>query len=489
MLYFQPAKNQILKIFMFCFSTCIGTSVFAQVTGTDSFIKNKMQELSIPGMQVAVVQHGKIVFNQSFGIANLQDSIPVTSKSIFPINSCTKVFTGVAIMQLVEEGKIDLSAPISHYLDSLPESWQPITIRQLLTHISGLPDIISIMDPFGGGFGILGNEANAWEKIKARPMDFVPGTQFSYNQTNYLLLGKLIAKLTGKPFTQVYQEKQFQVAGMPNTIFGDSRDIIPNAVPSYRLKQNARRLAAHETKHINTFVEFPSFLRTGSGLNATAEDMANWIIALQQGKLFKNKSTLNTMWTASTFNNGSPTPWALGWGFNKFRSRHRAVGMSGGERSAFLIYPDDDLAIIVLTNLAGSAPQNFIEEIAGYYNPEIPVSDPFIMLRSQITKEGFEHTAEIYKKLKKKDPDFNPSENSINNWGYQLMGEEQLKNALEIFKLNILINSKSWNAYDSYGEVLLKDGQKEEAISAYKKSVELNPNSESGKKVLAELQK
>ena len=133
----------------------------------DAFIKTKMMELQIPGMQVAVVQAGRIIFNKSFGFANLQDSVPVTDKSVFAINSCTKSFTGVAIMQLVEEGKIDLQAPISKYVDELPPEWRPVTIKQLLTHVSGLPDIVSLRNPSTNGYGE-SSEAAIWEKVKKK---------------------------------------------------------------------------------------------------------------------------------------------------------------------------------------------------------------------------------------------------------------------------------------------------------------------------------
>jgi CubicO group peptidase (beta-lactamase class C family) len=108
----------------------------------ETLLRREMQERRIPGLQVAVVHYGKVVLLRSFGIANIQNSVPVTNRSVFAINSCTKAFTGVAIMQLVEEGKIDLSSPVSRYLDGLPTAWQRVTIRQLLTHVSGLPNIL-----------------------------------------------------------------------------------------------------------------------------------------------------------------------------------------------------------------------------------------------------------------------------------------------------------------------------------------------------------
>ena len=119
--------------------------------------------------------------------------------------------------------------------------------------------------------------------------------------------------------------------------------------------------------------------------------MANWIIALQQGKLLKTKAALDTMWSPGHYNNGTPTQWALGWGITKFRPEHRAVGMSGGGRSAFLIYPDDDLAVIVLTNLGGSSPENFLEEIAGYYNPEHSAIRPHHGAPASITTSAVLH--------------------------------------------------------------------------------------------------
>ncbi|RYU93018.1 serine hydrolase domain-containing protein [Emticicia agri] len=449
----------------------------------EDFLLRQMKTQKIPGLQVAVVEKGKIVFSKSYGTANIPDNIPVDNQSIFAINSCTKSFTGVAIMQLVEEGKLDLMAPISKYIDSLPAQWQPIKIQQLLTHISGLPDILRIQENTGAGAF---NEAKSWQKIIAMPMDFPTGDQFSYNQTNYVLLGKVITQLRGKHFTQVFQEKQFDVVGMSHTVFGDSRDIIPHYAPTYTFKKAIDGELLPAEKLTANYSEFPRSRRTGSGLNSTAEDMAHWVIALQEGKLLK-KETLKTMWSPITFNNGKPTNWALGWGVNKFRAKHRAVGMSGGGRSAFLVYPDDDMAVIVLTNLGGSSPENWIEELAGYFNPEIPAADPITLLRTELDKRGYDKAMQVVEEARRKDPSFTPDENELNEWAYRVMSKDKNKEALELFKLNVALYPDSWNVYDSLGEVLLKSGNKEEAIKMYQKSVELNPNNKGGKQVLSKL--
>jgi len=451
----------------------------------DEIINREMKERKIPGLQLAVVQNGKIVLSNSYGIANLQNNIPVRNATIFPINSNTKIFTGVAVMQLVEQGKIKLNDPINIYLDDLPADWQKITIDQLLTHISGLPEILQLLDPMTGNIGLLKTEAAIWEKLKTLPLEFKTGEQFSYNQTNYYLLGKIIEKLTKKPFTTYFETNQFRIAHLKNTIFGDSRDIIPNYAPSYRYNSFFDGKKG-ETKLTNTYSEFPDFVRTGSGLNSTSEDIANWIIALQNGRLFQKSSTLNMMWSPSTFNDGTPTNWARGWGITKHRKSHKAVGMSGGNRSAVMVYPEDNLAIIVLTNLAGSSPEDFIEEIAGCYNQDIVKADPLTYLRKNLREKGFDKAIEFVKKEQKANPEFDPKEDELNSWAYRMMSNNQQKEAFEIFRLNVHLFPKSWNVYDSYGEILLKMGDRNKAIEMYRKSIDLNPNNENGKKILTE---
>ncbi|MDR6546750.1 tetratricopeptide (TPR) repeat protein [Chryseobacterium rhizosphaerae] len=201
----------------------------------------------------------------------------------------------------------------------------------------------------------------------------------------------------------------------------------------------------------------------------------------------KNAATIDKMWLPAKFNNGTPTNWTRGWGLAKLRSMHKAVGMSGGSRAAFLVYPDDGLAVIVLTNLGGSYPEDFLEELAGVYNPDIVKADPITYLRINLRKTGFTKAIELVDTEKKKNPDFNPNEFELNEWAYRLMAKKQLKEALEIFKLNIHLFPESWNAYDSYGEILLKTEQKDQAIKMYQKSIELNPDNKNGKNILDQL--
>lgn len=439
----------------------------------EAVLKREMRERRIPGLQAAVVHHGKIVLLRSFGIANVQNSIPVGNRSVFAINSCTKAFTGVAIMQLVEQGTLDLSAPVSRYLEGLPDTWQLVTIRQLLTHVSGLPNILQNQST--GKLVGEGGEDAAWAKVQTMPIEFKTGERFSYNQTNYVLLGKIIDKLSGKPFAEVFKDRQFQVAGMLNTGFGDSRDVVPNMAQSYRYVRNLDGHTLADDKLINFYGEFPPFRRTASGMNSTAVDIANWIIALQQGKLLRTKTAVKTLWTAGTYNNGAATQWALGW-MTKPRAKHSAMIATGGGRSAFFVYPADDLAVVVLTNLAGASPEEFIDELAGYYNPAVSAADPVTTLRIQLRKRGYEHAYEVFNELKNKDASFHPLETDLNDWAYRMLnGGGKKKEALEIFKLNVFLYPESANVYDGLAEAYESNGNPELAIKNYKRSLELDP--------------
>ncbi|QWP79475.1 beta-lactamase family protein [Lysobacter sp. K5869] len=123
-----------------------------------------MTEQRIPGLQLAVVKDGRIVLSESYGYANVENKVPVTPKTRFPLNSATKAFTGVALMQLAQDGRVDLDAPASRYLDDLPAAWRAIRVRQLLGYTSGLPDLVDPRD------SIVGATETAWQAVKARPL-------------------------------------------------------------------------------------------------------------------------------------------------------------------------------------------------------------------------------------------------------------------------------------------------------------------------------
>ena len=331
------------------------------------FIRKTMQQQRIPGLQIAVVKDGTIVLSESLGLANVENRVPATRTTLFPLNSATKSFTGVAMMQLAEAGLVDLEAPVSTYLAGLPEAWQRVRIRQLLAHTSGLPDILDEQGLMGGG-----SEQDAWKAIRLLPMDAPVGDRFAYNQTNYALLAQVIEKQTGMPYEDYVAKRQFAVAGMPSSTFGDSYDLVANAATMYSYFPRKTDAKGDEERLSHWFYDMPHGLWSGGGILTTADEVARWMIALTDGRLI-NAENVRDMWKPETLNSGANGSWAAGWPVLATSPRRQVAGM-GGARAAFIVYPDDRLAIIVLTNLVGANPQNFIPEIAGFYTSSPPMS-------------------------------------------------------------------------------------------------------------------
>jgi len=452
----------------------------------DLFLKQKMQERHIPALQVAVIRQGNIIKNTTYGIANLENNIIAKPESIFSVNSITKAFVGIAIMQLAEESKLKITDPLSLYLDSLPTAWQKITLQQVLTHTSGLPDILDAEEQVMGH----GDENLAMNEVEKLPVEFKAGDKFRYNQTGYVLLGQIITKLSGMHFTQFIENRQFKVAGMKLTRFGDSYDVIPDYAGAYTMnRQVGNRFIKNKVPGIG-YMQFPLFFRTAAGILSTSTDMANWIIALKTGKLLKNNASIETMWAPAILNNGKiggfnklTNGYGLGWP-TVTRADHPAVGPVGGGRSALFIYLKDDLSIIVLSNLMGSNPEQFIDEIAGYYIPDMRTANGFGLspaitkLRTELLKQGFSNAGRVVAGLLKKDAALKFDEDELNDWGYLLLSQKKPKEALAIFMLNTKLFPRSANTYDSLGEMLELDGDNKNALLNYRKSLSLNPGNQ-----------
>jgi CubicO group peptidase (beta-lactamase class C family) len=337
----------------------------------NTLLKAEMKARHIPGLQLVVIRHHQIILEDDLGLANVEFNIPVNSGTLFSINSIAKVFTGTAIMQLVEQGKLKLDDHISRYLDDLPASWRSVTIRQIMGHTSGLPDIEDDQTD-----GLVGNkgEITAWRVVKTMPLVSRPGEKFNYIATNYLLAQRIIERLTNQPFETYIQNTQWVPAGLRVTVYGNSNNIVPQKAPTYTYYQLDRDKGkvVQTKKLLQANENFPLSYRADAGVFSTATEMAHWLLALESGKFIRQQS-IRTMWTPVKLNNGKYdgfdppfNAYALGWPV-AVRKKHPAVAPIGGGRAAIVIYPDDDLSVILFTNLSGCAPQVIAEKIAAIY--------------------------------------------------------------------------------------------------------------------------
>ena len=327
---------------------------------TRRLIRQIMLEQRIPGLQIAVVKDGQTVLSEAYGLANVENGVLASRDTRFPLNSATKAFTGVAAAQLAQQGQLDLDAPASRYLDGLPPAWRDVRVHQLLAHTSGLPDILDAKGLLGGG-----SEAQAWAAVTAQPLEAEPGQRFAYNQTNYVLLARIIAKQSGMPYERFLATGQFSSARMARTTFGDSYDLIPDAATMYSLAPRATDAADAPSRLSHWFYDIPPSLWAGGGILTTADDTARWLVALIEGRLLP-ETALRRMWSAERLADGRAGPWAGGWPVLRASPDLQVAGI-GGARSAFVVYPERGVAVVVLTNLVGANPQQFIPRIADFY--------------------------------------------------------------------------------------------------------------------------
>ncbi len=470
------------------------TSSWVKADEIDDFMRAEMAERRIPGLQLAIVKNRKIVKTASYGLANIQDAIAVDDDTVFSINSITKAFSGVAVMQLVEQGKLEVSAKISKYLPDLPVEWQDITVKQLLTHTSGLPDIMN----HNNGQLISNDGAKAsWKMVKQQPLDFEANAQFRYNQTNYLLIGKIIDRVSGQNFIDYITQNQLRRASMKKTEeagFSNLKDVIAHSARRYTYYYGSGEISNIKA------ADFPPFLRTTAGMSSTATEIANWVIALQSGEILNKPSSIETLWTPAVLTNGKTkgfnnllNGYALGWPVVG-RSEHPAVAPAGGDRAAFFVYPEDDLSIVVLTNLMGAIPSQFIDEIAGFYIPQMKAENGFGLpptikiLWKALESKGYKKAIQVVEELQKTQQ-LKLEEKQLNTWGYKLIGQKKEQHALEIFKLNTYLYPLSANTHDSLAETYWLLGNTKKAVTHYKKVLGLKPDNKHAKEQLQKLSK
>ena len=340
-----------------------------QVSAIDRFVTTDMKNRQVPGVAVGIYSRGQILLAKGYGLSDVELSVPVKPETVFQSGSVGKQFVSAAVMMLVEEGKINLDDSITKYFPNAPESWKPIQVKNLLSHTSGLaeyesPDRIGPKGPFYLRLDFTEDELVA--KVEALPIDFKVGERWDYRNTNYLLLGVIIHKVTGKFYADFLQERIFKPLGMTSTRLISEADIIPNRASGYEL---------HHGELKNQEWVSPTFNSTADGtLYFNVLDIAKWDGALYGTTLLK-QSSLDRMWTVYLLNDGKPNPADYGFGWRMEPMNGHKSTQHGGAWQGFtcyiLRYPDDNLSVAVLTNLAGGGPRMIARVIAGLISPAL----------------------------------------------------------------------------------------------------------------------
>ena len=333
----------------------------------DRYVRAFLEQHRIPSVAIAIVRNERIVKVAGYGRASLELAAPAGPRTVYEIGSITKQFTAEAVLMLVAEGKVGLDVPIARYLPDLPEAWQTVTVHHLLTHTSGLPDWEgpSLLD-----FHREYSDAEFIQLIGSRPLDFPPGDQWSYTNSAFPLLGMIIARVTGEPFERFVTKRIFEPAGMTETRFRHSGEVVPNRAAGYADSGGVVR---------NGEPLRPRLLAPNGGILSTAGDMAKWDIALWRGRIVP-PATLDRMTTPVVLNNGKTFNAGMGWFVDTFRG-HRLLAHNGstaaGFSSVIYRYPDDHLFVVVLMSIdRGAAVNQLATGIAGLVVPGLSPEPP-----------------------------------------------------------------------------------------------------------------
>lgn len=437
---------------------------------------------------VLVADNGEVILKEGYGMANMEHDIPNKPDTKHRLGSITKQFTAALVLQLVEQGKLDLQEPISTYL---PEYEGPaenvVTIHHLLTHSSGIPSYTSFPNFFKDHSRDPYSPKDFVKTFADSTLQFKPGEQFVYNNSGYFLLGHIIEEITGNTYEEVLQENILDPLNMNDTGFDHHSTILKNRASGYQKSGNNYENAP--------YLDMSLPYAAGS-LYSTVEDLYKWDRALSSNKVLKEESKKLMFKPHIAAGNSQ---YSYGWMIDKIavgktRDSVNIVGHGGGINgfnTLILRLPEGDDLVVLLNNTGGTNLNDMavgINNILQGAEAEMPKRSLAMEVLPVFAKEGVDAGLKRYKELKANDT-YGLKETEMNQVGYQLLQNGKTKEAIEVFKINVEEFPDSWNTYDSLGEGYMEDGQKEKAIANYQKSIEMNPENENGKQMLEKIRK
>ena len=319
--------------------------------GVDDYVRAQMNEQRIPGVALAIVRNGHIVKAAGYGVADVDNDVPVTPETVFELASITKQFTATLIMMLVEEQKLHLDDKLASFLTDPPTAWKDITIYHLLTHTAGLA-------PLGDDFKSAVwrtrmSTAALYEAAKQDPMGGAAGERWSYSDVGYFLLGMVVEKVTQQRYADVLSQRILRPLDMTSSRMLDLLHPQKHLARGYTLY---RETAANDAEVlVNNRRVVDVELAPHFGLFSTVQDLAKWDAALYTEQVLK-RSSLEQMWSPVRLKDGSRHGYGFGWELFHRRGQ-RLVGHSGITGTFILRVPDRRITVIVLTNL-GRWPSN-----------------------------------------------------------------------------------------------------------------------------------
>ena len=357
-------KNSRINFYFFFLATVL------ILTGKPAYAQDKTAEVdkifswtksNEPGCSVAVSQNGKLVVSKAYGSADLERDVPITGNTVFDAGSIRKQFVAAAILLLVEEGKLSLSDDVRKHIPQLPDYGHKITIDHLLTHTSGIRDWQTLLNLAGG-------DPDAMTMIlRQRELNFVPGDEWSYSNSNYVLLPEIVTRVSGMPFSEFVRKRLFEPLGMKATTYvDDPLFLIKNRALAYKKEKDAWKMDMYLGRE-----------RGGAGaLFTTAVDLVTWNDALATNRL--SKFVIEKLKEPAKLNNGRKLSYARGLQLEPFRGGGEMIWHSGGAAGYSAVsghLPQQGLAFAITCNADGSARSQYAGRLLDLFLPAGSVND------------------------------------------------------------------------------------------------------------------
>ncbi|MBK9385583.1 MAG: beta-lactamase family protein [Planctomycetes bacterium] len=315
-------------------------------------VREELARQKIPGLSLAIVEHGRLVRAEGFGFANLEHLVPAKAETIYQSGSIGKQFTAALVLMLAQDGRFALDDPIARHLPGTPPSWERLTIRQLLQHTSGLADPYAKLD--------LTREYTEAELLAIDgqlPLLFEPGAKFSYSNMGYHVLGFLCSHVGGAFYGEQLAQRIFAPAGMRTARIISERELVLHRAAGYELEDGQPKNQRWASPSLNTTADGSLYL--------SVLDFAAWDLSLTRGTPL-GAELQAVMREPARLADGTLSPYGCGWSVEPFEGRE-AISHGGawqGFTTFYLRLPREELSVIVLTNRAGADPGVIVKRIA-----------------------------------------------------------------------------------------------------------------------------
>jgi CubicO group peptidase (beta-lactamase class C family) len=315
----------------------------------------------VPGASVAVIQDGEVIFKKGYGLANLEEKIPVTTSTNFRLASVTKQFTAMCIMILTEQGKLGFDDDLTRFFPKFPDYGKKITVRHLLQHTSGL---IAYEDLIPDSATMQVKDRDVLEMMMQQDSTyFEPGSQYRYSNSGYAVLAMIVEKVSGLSFATFLQKYIFEPLQMHNTVaYEKGMATVAHRAYGYTESENGFEF---------TDQSMTSAVLGDGGIYSSVEELYKWDQALYTEKLV-SKAMLEQAFTSGVLTKDEGVYYGFGWRLDSHRGRRRVYhgGSTRGFRTAYQRFPDDHFSVIVLINRNDANPLQIATQIVDLYLPE-----------------------------------------------------------------------------------------------------------------------